>query len=286
MFFLLIVLYSSPLSILRAQNKTDHPIDINFDSNGDTLHGWFYRAKGKEIPPIVILLHGYCGRDDLIFELADVLAEEGFNVLTFNFSGTWASEGTWSPETSLQNVYSAIHFLKMDQTKKEYSIDPSDISLIGNSYGGGMALLGSLRDDSVGKMCSIAGADLSVWARMYEEDPDFRRVHEQILDRCMSDASKSRGPGGKASYEWLLQHKEDFDLKKYADQLAKKDILLFGGWLDYGVKIEDHILPLCRSLQKQGAEKLEIHMVNDDHELRNARSEIFTKIISWLKKTG
>jgi len=282
--FLFIVLYFLPILLLLAQNEADNRIEINFNSQGDNIDGWFYKAKGKEFSTTVILLNGYCGKDYLLLELANVLAKNDYNVLTFSYSGTWLSKGIWSPWTSLNNVNSAIDFLKSDQTIKKFSIDTSNISLIGNSYGGGMALLGSLYDNSVKKVCSIAGADLSVWARMYEQYPAFRRAHEQILDRCMSDTSKSRGPGGKASYEWLLQHKDEYDLKKYADKLAKKDILLFGGWLDYGVTIEDHILPLYRSLQKEEATNLEIHVLNDDHELKNVRPEIYSKIISWLKR--
>jgi dipeptidyl aminopeptidase/acylaminoacyl peptidase len=282
--FLLIILYFLSISILLAQNETDDSIKIEFNSYGDNIHGWFYKAKGKEFPSTVILLHGYCGKDFLIFELAKVLAENGFNVLTFNYSGTWSSEGVWSPKTSLNNVKSAIDFLKLDQNIEKFSIDTSNISLIGNSYGGGMALLGSLYDNSVRKVCSIAGADLSVWATMYEQDPVFRRAHEKILDRCISDTSRSRGPGGKASYEWLLQHKDEYDIKRFADKLAKKNILLFGGWLDTGVTIEDHILPLYRALQKQKTANLEIHILNDDHELRNVRFDIISKIILWLKK--
>jgi len=282
--FLLIILYFLSISILLAQNETDNSIKIEFNSYGDNIHGWFYKAKGKEFPSTVILLHGYCGKDFLIFELAKVLAENGFNVLTFNYSGTWSSEGVWSPKTSLNNVKSAIDFLKLDQNIEKFSIDTSNISLIGNRYGGGMALLGSLYDNSVRKVCSIAGADLSVWATMYEQDPVFRRSHEKILDRCISDTSRSRGPGGKASYEWLLQHKDEYDIKRFADKLAKKNILLFGGWLDFGVTIEDHILPLYRALQKQKTANLEIHILNDDHELRNVRFDIISKIILWLKK--
>jgi len=282
--FQLIILCFMPASILLAQNETDDSIEIDFNSYGDNIHGWFYNAKGKEFSSTVILLHGYCGKDYLIFELAHVLAENGFNVLTFSYSGTWLSQGIWSPETSLNNVKSAIDFLKLDQTIEKFSIDTLNIILIGDSYGGGMALLGSLYDNSIRKVCSIAGADLSVWATMYEQDPEFRRSHEQILDWCISDTSRSRGPGGKASYEWLLQHKDEYDIKRFADKLAKKNILLFGGWLDFGVTIEDHILPLYRSLQKQEAANLEIHILNDDHELRNVKSEINSIIITWLKR--
>jgi len=50
------------------------------------------------------------------------------------------------------------------------------------------------------------------------------------------------------------------------------------------ITIEDHILPLYRSLQKYGAEKVEIHIFETDHSFKNVRDDLTTKIISWLRK--
>lgn len=136
--------------------------------------------------------------------------------------------------TSLNNVESAIDFIKSDYSIKSFGIDTSKISIIGYSYGGGMALLGSLFDRSVQKVISIAGGDLSVVARMIEESSDYRKFHQQFLDQCMADSTISRGLGGKASHELVLKNRDVYDIKKYADKLAEKDILLPGGWLDQG----------------------------------------------------
>ena len=40
---------------------------------------------------------------------------------------------------------------------------------------------------------SVAGGDLGVVAKMIDESADFRKNHEQFLDRCMSDSTVSRG---------------------------------------------------------------------------------------------
>ena len=221
--------------------------------------------------------------DILIFELGHSLANNGVNALTFSISGTWQSEGIFTPETSLNNVKSAIDFLKSKQSIETFAIDTLNISLIGYSYGGGMALLGSLHDKSVRKVCSIGGGDLSVVARMIEQNPEFRKFHRQFLDDCMSNSTVSRGLGGNASHEWLLKYRDDYDLKKFADKLSKKDILLFGGWRDYTSSIEDHILPLYRSLQKHKAENLEIHVFETDHSFNNVKAVLISKIINWLK---
>jgi pimeloyl-ACP methyl ester carboxylesterase len=261
----------------------DNSSEITFDSDGDTIHGWFYRSEGEGFSPTVILLHGYPGRDRLVFELGDSLTKKGVNALTFSVSGTWQSEGIFTPESSLENVKSAIDFLKLQQTIERLAIDTAEISLIGYSYGGGMALLGSLYDESVRKVCSIGGGDLSVVARMIEKNPDFRKSHQEFLDECMADPTVSRGMGGKASHEWLLEQKDEYDLQKFADTLAKKDILLLGGWRDDTIMVEDHILPLYRSLQKNGAESLKIHIFDTDHSFDNVKTELFSKIITWLK---
>jgi len=262
---------------------TDASVAVSFDSYGDTIHGRFYKTTVRRFAPTVILLNGYCGKDQLIVQIAQALERNGYNALTFDYSGTWSSGGIWSPKTSLQNVRSAMEFLNTERMRKAFEIDTSGLALIGNSYGGGMALLGSLIDERVKKVCSIAGADLSVWATMYQQHPEFRAMHEQILDKCMSDTARSRGPGGRASYVWLVEHRDEYDLKRFAAELATKDVLLFGGWLDRGVVIEDHILPLYRSLQRHGARHLQIYMLDDDHELRKVRAEIISTIIAWLE---
>ena len=211
------------------------------------------------------------------------MTEKSINAYTFNYRGTWESEGLYLPETSLEDVEQAIRFLKSPQIVQQFLIDTSDISLIGYSYGGGFALLGSLSDSSIKKVVSIAGGDLSVIARMIEENDDFRKMHQQFLDNCMSDSTVCRGFGGRETHIRFLKQKDDYNLKKYSNKLADKDILLIGGWLDDTITIEGHILPLYRSLQKQGAEKLKIHIFETDHSLKNVRDALTSKIISWLR---
>jgi len=173
-------------------------------------------------------------------------------------------------------------FLKLEQSLRTFAVDTSNILLIGYSYGGGMALLGSLQGTSVRKVCSIAGGDLGVIGRMIEQNPNFRKSHERFLDKYMSNPTVSRGLGGKATHELTLKHIADFDLKTFADKLARKNILLLGGWQDYTIPIEDHLLPLYRSLQKNKAERLEIQVFDADHSFENVKASLIAKIIMWL----
>lgn len=105
-----------------------------------------------------------------------------------------------------------------------------------------------------------------------------------MLDHYMSDSTIARGSGGQTLHDWLLKNRDFYDLKKYAGKLAGKEILLIGGWLDHTIMLEDHILPLYRSLQESGATEVEIQVFETDHSFKNVRSELTAKIFSWLKK--
>ena len=268
---------------LLGQNKMSNPIEISFECNGDKIHGWFYKAKGKGPFPTVILIHGFPGWDGDLYELGQNLIKDGFNALTFNYLGTWKSEGIWTPKSSLESVESAIDLIYSEKAIKTFGIDTSNITLIGDSFGGGMAVLGSLYKPSVKRVISIAGGDLYVLGKMIEDNPDFRRTHKQFLDESMSDSTVCRGYGGKKTHEIYLKNKNDFNLKRNAEKLAKKEILLLGGWQDNVITVEDHVLPLYRSLQQHGAEKIDIYVFDTDHSFNNVRDELRLKIISWLK---
>ena len=130
----------------------------------------------------MILLHEYPGNDGDVLNLGQRLADYSINALTFNYSGTWRSEELYGPATSLTNIQAAIVYVKSKHCLNTFNIDTTNISLVGYSYGGGMALLGSLHNENVKKAISIEGGDLRVVADMSEESPEFRKFHQQFLD--------------------------------------------------------------------------------------------------------
>jgi len=270
-----------PKSIF-AQISLGDSVSLNFQSNGFNISGLFYPASGNEPLPTVILLHGYPGGEGDLFGLGRKMCENSIHTYTFNYRGTWKSEGTYMPTTSLEDVEEAIQFLKLPDIASKFLIDTSNITLIGYSYGGGFALLGSLSDISVRKVVSIAGGDLSVVAEMIESSDEFRKVHQAYLDRFMSDSTISRGYGGKASHDWLIKHKTEYSLVRYSKEIAKKSVFLIGGWQDRSIQLEEHILPLYRALQKNNATKLKIHVFDTDHSFKNVRDQLGDLIVNWI----
>jgi len=283
--FIIIILSSISFIVKCTRNEQPiEPIPITFNSEGSKIQGIFYPANTGKLAPTVILLHGSPGGGEDVLGLGTKMMKEGINALAFNYRGTWGSEGLSSPQNSLQDVNSAVTFLLSPNTIDKYSVDTTNIFIAGYSYGGGIALMGSLRNPAIKKVISIAGADLSAIAKLIQKDENFRNYFERTIEERRLNAEMVRSQSGKEMAEELMSAVDQFDVVKHADELAQKDILLIGGWLDQQSTLEGHILPLYRALQKNKAQNIEIVMFNDDHSFKNVRNDLANKIISWVKE--
>ncbi len=260
------------------------PVPVVFESKGVNIHGLFYKASGVKPLPTVILCHGFTGNDTDVLGLGERLMKEGFNALAFNYRGTWGSKGLFTIANSLEDVISAIRYAKSSFAVREFNVEPSTITIIGWSYGGGMALLGPLDDPTVRNVVYIAGGNLSEVGRMMEQSDEFRRAILKMVDQGISDSSFSSLPAEELFAE-VFADMDKYDLVKHVEALSDKSILIIGGWRDQENTIEHHILPLYRALQKHRAEQVQIEILDADHSFTDVRSQLADRIVSWLKRT-
>jgi len=259
------------------------PIPVTFESKGVDIHAIFYRASGVEPLPTVILCHGFPGNNTDVLGLGERLMKEKFNALSFNYRGTWGSEGQLTIANSLEDVVSAIQYVKSRSAVREFHVAPSNTAIIGYSFGGGMALLGSLGDPAIRRAVYVAGGNLSEVARLMEQNDEYKRAILEDLNGLPSLGFNSL-PGEEMVAE-VLEDMDRYDLVKHAEALSKKDILIIGGWRDQANPIEHHILPLYRALQKYGAKQVQIEIFDADHSFSNVRNQLADRIVSWLKRS-
>lgn len=259
------------------------PVPVVFESKGANIHGLFYKASGVGPLPTVILCPGFPGNNTDVLGLGEKLMKEGFSALSFNYRGTWKSEGLLANANSLGDVISAIRYVKSSITIRKFNVDPSSIAVIGYSYGGGMALLGSLNDPAVRRVVDIAGGNLSEVGRMMQQSDEFREAVLRMVEQGISD-SGFRGPRAEELFAEVFADMDKYDLVKHAKPLSCKDILIIGGWRDQANPIEHHILPLFRALERHGAKQVQIEIFDADHSFANVRSQLADRIVSWLKR--
>ncbi len=135
-----------------------------------------YRANGKQKHPTLILLHGYPGNERNL-DLAQVVRSRGWNVIYFNYRGSWGSQGKFSFANAVEDVANVVAFCKKNQEKLQ--IDPSNIVLFGHSMGGWVCLKALQRLPNIRK-----GFALSTW-NIYSDFKDVKNREE--LNRIVND---------------------------------------------------------------------------------------------------
>ncbi len=256
-------------------------IPVTFTSSESIVRGYFFPSATKSVVSTVIFLQGFPGveGDELVCER---LARVGLNILTFNYRGTFQSEGYFSFSNAVADIGAALNFLKSPQSLKTYQINPDMIVLGGWSFGGGIVPAGAVQNPAFTRVVTITGRNFGKEARKIKKDPEYSKQVEKNLESL-------RAPKGPVNFQddlisGLIEYQDSLDSVKLAPLLKDRDMLLICAWNDDFVPIEDNTLPFYRSLLKNGADKVRIEAFQDDHEFSNSKDRIVEVVLDWLGK--
>lgn len=91
-----------------------------------------YSAGGCGKHPVVLMLHGIPGNEQNE-DIAQDLRNNGFNVLTFHYSGCFGSDGCYSLSNDLEDASTVLDYILKDE---KYGFDKEGIYAVGHSMGG------------------------------------------------------------------------------------------------------------------------------------------------------
>ena len=258
-------------------------VPVEFDSQGSRIQGWFYCAEGVPPFPTVLLLKGLPGGEGDVLELGQRMMPHGVNTLTFDYRGTYKSEGVFSHRNAQQDMQAGIAYL-CEEAVSRFQVDTSKLILGGHSYGGCMGLAYAASRPGIKRIFSVAGGDAGERLKECQRNPSYAETFVARLKKLQSPTGPVRFEsepnvlGGE-----LAQDPTPYDLRLNAPALADRDILLIGGWDDLGVIIEQYTVPLYRALVDAGARKVRIVAFQDDHGFKRSREELAATVIHWLK---
>jgi uncharacterized protein len=141
-------------AVNRASMET-----FQIPSHGQLLNALVYVAAGAGPHPAVILLHGFPGNERNL-DLAQDIRRAGWDVLYFNYRGSWGSPGDFSFSHGIEDTLAAADYLRRPDVAKLLRLDSSRIVLIGHSMGGFMAVEGASADSGIAAFGLISAADL------------------------------------------------------------------------------------------------------------------------------
>jgi len=277
-FLLLLMLTGSSLQLVSQVN----PVSIDLRSNGVKLDTKFYSADKVISAPTVILLHGFPGNQSSPLGLAEKLNNAGFNILVFNYQGSYLSEGNFSFDNCIDNVSAAFNFLADPGNQAQFNVDTSKIVVCGYSFGGTIAIESAMYNDKIRNIISIGNDDHSVSLKKVATDSTYRKGYTQFIAKSFGPEGPFRGDL-KAQMELYLQNVDRYDLVKNAEKLKNKKVLFIVGWLDKTSYLEINTLPLYRKLQQLNAEHISIKGFESDHRFGNVADDLANAITDWIK---
>jgi pimeloyl-ACP methyl ester carboxylesterase len=273
-----IVLFLSSAGLLFSQSA---PVKAEIKSDGFRLDARFYPSGIDSLRPAVILLQGFPGNNSSPLGLAEKLNDAGLNVLTFNYQGSFASEGEFSFDNSINNVKAAFDFLTAPGNITGYNIDTSVIVVCGYSFGGAVALESGMYRPEVRNIIAIGNADNSVSLRKTLTDPEFRKKYTDMIATGFAPSGPLRGDL-KAQFEYYTEHVDRYDLVLNAGLLAGKKVFFIVGFRDSTSLIEVNTIPLYRKLLVMNPDIVTITGFETDHSFRNVRNELAESIVHWI----
>ena len=194
--------------------------ELFIPSGNSKIAGLIYNANGLQKHPTLWLLHGYPGNERNL-DIAQVVRSRGWNVIYFDYRGSWGSQGKFSFKNCVEDVVNVVSFCNKYQDSLK--IDTSNIVLFGHSMGGWVCLKALQELPTIKK-----GFALSTW----DIAKDFKNVSNE--KEMLSIANDPNIAGKyfvlntslKDLYTPVLQDKTYFNLLNDAKSLGDKQIIM------------------------------------------------------------
>lgn len=241
-------------------------IELTIPSENSKLAGFIYTANGTQKHPTLLLLHGYPGNERNL-DLAQVVRAHGWNVIYFDYRGSWASQGQFSFANCVQDVKNVVSFCK--KYSDSLHIDTSNIALFGHSMGGFVCLkaLASLPDIK-------KGFALSTWD-IYASVKDLKPSQLKMAAKMMGEYFVLNTPTEEIIRP-VITNPAYYNLLNQTSLLSGKQIIM----------LDEHNgnSQLAESLKKSNHNYFDYEVWQTDHPFSNKRISLINKVLEFLNR--
>ncbi len=251
---------------------------MQIPSHGSALNALVYIAAGAGPHPAVILLHGFPGNEKNL-DLAQDIRRAGWDVLYFNYRGSWGTPGDFSFSHSIEDVASAIAYLRRPEVANKLRLDPSRIVLIGHSMGGFMAVEGAAADPAITAFATISAGDMGGFVpanlpKDYEQEV-VQKVGAGLAQEGMAPLAGCT-PEGLARE--LVDHASQWRFDAQANTLKNRTTFI--------ITSDDGLAPaniaFAEKLKADGDTQVTTLHLATDHSYSDQRIELSKAVLQWL----
>lgn len=247
-------------------------------SHGGFLNAFVYVAAGPGPHPVVVLLHGFPGNERNL-DLAQEIRSAGWDVLYFDYRGSWGSPGDFSFAHGIEDTEAAVSYLRTPEMVGILRLDPSRIVLLGHSMGGFMAVQAAAADVGIMGVALISAADFG--GRIPQP---LSRDGEEAEIRALS-ASYDRegmepltGCTAEGLARELLANATEWSFAGKVEALKVRPLLIVSSEDAYGHGNE----AFASALRRAGNNRVSTLHLPTDHAYSDQRGPLAGAILRWL----
>ena len=243
-------------------------IELAIPSGNSVMQGFIYKATGLQKHPTLLLLHGFPGNERNL-DLAQVVRSRGWNVIYFNYRGSWGSGGQFSFKNCVADVVNVVSFCK--KYRDSLQIDTSNIVLFGHSMGGWVCLKALQQLPNIKK-----GFALSTW-NIYGEFKNIK-TDQQIITKVKEEGGEIfvLNTPTKTIYESVINDPDYFNLSNDATALSGKQIIM----------LDEHSLnkEIADAIKGSNKSYFDYEVWHTDHPFTNKRISLINKVLAFLER--
>ncbi len=252
-----------------------HPprMEVLHIPSGDVkINGVAYLAGGEGSHPTVVLLHGLPGKDTNRAP-AQALRRAGWNLVTFNFRGSWGSPGSFSFEGNLADAKAVLAFVRDPANAKFLGVDTKRLVLAGHSMGGWVTALTAAQDPGLAGAVMISAADMGGRGAVAQAKPIIVKSMAEDMETLTSTT-----PEKMADEIIAISPRLSFNAA-VAKGLSTKPLLVLTS--------DDGLAPnaerLVKAIEADGGTQVTLHHEATDHSWSGKRIALEAAVIVWLQ---
>ena len=252
---------------------------FQLSSHGSLINALMYEAAGAGPHGTVILLHGFPGNEKNL-DLAQAIRRSGWNVLYFDYRGSWGSPGTFSFSHCMEDTEAALAYLRDPAHAKKLRVDSAKLVLMGHSMGGMIALYVGAHDPKVLGVDVFSAADMASYAQVPSDAPasakqeTLKAVAGALADEGMAPLAGCTPEGLAAE---LMAHGE-WAFAQDATGLVRRPVLIVtsdDGGAAPAQKLADALIAAGKGQARY------VHVATD-HSFSGKRIELETIVLGSL----
>lgn len=273
---------AKPATVAADANRASMQT-LQIPSHGSLMNALVYVAAGAGPHPAVVLLHGFPGNERNL-DLAQDMRRAGWDVLYFNYRGSWGTPGRFSFTNSIDDTKAAIAYLRQPAVSAKLRLDPERIVLVGHSMGGFMAVQAAAADPSIRAFATISAADFGGrYLKSLDGLPPSDGKKQAIEKLGAGLAEEGMAPLSGCTPDSLAQdvasHATSWEFSGKVDALKTRSALIITS--DDGLASGNEAF--ASALGRAGDPHVTTAHLPTDHAYSDQRKELSEAVLKWLQ---